>query len=76
MRKPICGCRSRTSRSGSVSGPGLAEDLLRDRELAEVVQAAGQARELDLLLVEPEACCDPRGELGHARRVATRVCVA
>ena len=27
---------------------GLLEDLFRDRELAEVVQAAGEARQLDL----------------------------
>ena len=52
---------------------GLAEDLLGDCELAEVVEAAGEPSELDLLLVEPEARCDPRGQLGHARGVATGV---
>ena len=74
IRKPICGWRSRTSRSGPV-GAGLAEDLLGDRELAEVVQATGEPSEFDLLLVEPEARCNPCGLLGHARRVTTRVCV-
>ena len=42
IRKPICGCRSSTSRSGVCQRTGLAQDLLRDRELAEVVQAAGR----------------------------------
>ena len=47
MRKPIWGCRSSTSRSGRERAR-LAEDLLGDRELADIVQAAGEAEELDL----------------------------
>ena len=55
---------------------GLAQDLLGDRELAEVVQAAGEPRELDLLLVEAEARRDAGREVGHARGMAARVRVA
>ena len=37
----------------------LAQDLLRNGELAEVVQAAGEARELDLLRVEARVASRP-----------------
>ena len=53
---------------GAGQRAGLAEDLLGDRELAEVVQAAREPGKLDLLLVEAEARCDPCGELGDARQ--------
>jgi len=55
---------------------GLAQDLLGDRELAEVVQARGEAGELDLFLREAEP---PRGSGGQVRdplRVAACVDVA
>ena len=55
---------------------GLAQDLLRDRELAEVVQAARQPCQLDLLLVEPDALGQPRGEVGDPAGVAAGVGVA
>ena len=44
--------------------PWLAEDLLGDRKLAEIVQAARKPRELDVLLVEAEVGGDARGQLG------------
>ena len=55
---------------------GLPQDLLRNSELAQVVEAACQACELDQLLVEAEACCDFRGQFGYSRRMAARVRVA
>ena len=45
---------------------GLAQDLLGDRQLAEVVQACGQSRQLDLLVVEAEPRGEPRREVGDA----------
>ena len=45
---------------------GLAQDLLGDRELAEVVEARREASELDVLLAEAEPDGDPRRELGDA----------
>src|SRR3954454_12969742 len=51
----------------------LAQDLLRDRELAEVVEASGEARELDVLGIEPDAGRDARGEVADALGVAARV---
>jgi hypothetical protein len=56
--------------------PGLAQYLLGDRELAEVVQACGQARELDVLLRQPEAPGHTGRELGDALRMAAGVDVA
>src|SRR5439155_22165028 len=44
---------------------GLAQDLLRDRELAEVVEARREPGQLDLRLVDPEPPGDPRRELTH-----------
>src|SRR5207248_8404555 len=55
---------------------GLAQDLLRNRELADVVQAAREPRELDLDLVDAEPARDPRGQLADALRVTSRVRVA
>jgi hypothetical protein len=52
MRKPICGMALEDEALGLVQGAGLAQDLLGDGELAEVVQAPGQAGELDLLGLE------------------------
>ena len=52
---------------------GLAEDLLGDGELSEVVQAAGDAHQLDLLRLEPQLLGDARGELPHDERVTARV---
>src|SRR5204863_1081214 len=51
----------------------LSQDLLRDRELAEVVQAAGEARELDLFAIEADAVRNAGREIAHALRVATGV---
>ncbi len=76
IRKPICGWRSRIEPLGAGERPRLAEDLLGNRKLAEIVEAAGEAGQLDLLLVEPEPRCDPGGELGDARRVTARVGVS
>ena len=45
---------------------GLAQDLLRDRELAEVVEAAREAGQLDLLLIQAEPLRDPGSQLGDA----------
>src|SRR3954454_2073870 len=55
---------------------GLAEDLLGDRELAEVVQAPGEPGQLDLLLVEAESGRDAGREVGDAGGMAARVRVA
>ena len=76
MRKPICGWRSRTSRSGIGQRAGLAQDLLRDGELAEVVQAAGETRELDLLGVESQALRDLGGQFADPLGVTPGVRVA
>ena len=54
----------------------LAQDLLRDRELAEVVEAAREAGQLDLLLVEADALGQAGGQVRDAARVAARVGVA
>src|SRR5206468_3635931 len=61
-------------RSGE--GAALAQDLFGQGELAEVVQDAGDADELDLLRLEVHAARDARGELADSVRVATRVGVA
>src|SRR5581483_4397714 len=47
----------------------LAEELLRDRELAEVVEVAREARELDGRLVRAEPARDPRRVVADALRV-------
>ena len=60
------GARARAARR-SVRGRRLAQDLLRDRELAEVVQAAGEADQLDLVRAQAEAL----GDLAR-RAAATR----
>ena len=52
---------------------GLAQDLFRDRELAEVVQARREPCQLDLLVGQPEAARRAGGQLGHALRVASGV---
>src|SRR5439155_23403092 len=49
---------------------GLAQDLVRDRELAEVVETAGKPDELDLLGVDADPRGDPRCELADAERPA------
>ena len=55
---------------------GLAQDLLGNRELAEIVQAAREARDLDLLLVEADPLREAGGEVGDAARMAAGVGVA
>ena len=54
----------------------LAQDLLRDRKLAEVVQRAGEARQLDLFRVETDARRHACSELRHALRMRAGVSVA
>ena len=61
---------------GLVQRAGLAEDLLRDGELAEVVQAAGEACELDRLRVEAHPLGHAGCELADHVGVAARVRVA
>ena len=61
---------------GLVQGAGLSQDLLRDGELAEVVQAPGQACELDLLGLEAHSLGHARGELADHVGVRARVGVA
>ena len=61
---------------GLGQGAGLAQKLFWDRELAEIVQARREARELDLLVGETEPARRPRGQLRHALRVAAAVGVA
>src|SRR5262245_49495920 len=51
----------------------LLEDLLGDRELAEVVQAPGEARQLDLRRRQVELLGYRPGDRGHPLRVAARV---
>jgi hypothetical protein len=57
-------------------GPGLVQDLLRDQELPDVVEAAGDADELDLLAVQPEPDREPGRELADVVRMAADVDVA
>ena len=59
-----------------VQGVRLAEDLLRDRELAEVVEIAGEPGQLDRRLVRAEAACDSRRVLADPLRMAARVGIA
>src|SRR5262249_61767873 len=59
-----------------VQGPRLAQDLLGNCELAEVVQARGEPRQLDLPLVEPEAAADARCKLADALRMTARARIA
>src|SRR5207253_3993486 len=59
-----------------VEGRAFAQDFLRDAELADVVEAAGETNEVDLLLVEAQAQRDPGREVGHALRMAAGVRVA
>src|ERR671918_3009299 len=54
----------------------LAQDLLGNRELAEVVQAAGEACELDVFGLEAHALGDAPRDLADHVRVAAGVCVA
>ena len=51
----------------------LAEDLLRNRQLPEVVKRPGEARQLDLFRVQTEPQRDSRGQLRDALRVAAGV---
>ena len=54
----------------------LLQDLLRNGELAEVVQAGGEARQFDLLGVEAESHRDAGGQFAHPLRMEARVGVA
>src|SRR5258707_7504427 len=54
----------------------LTQDLLGNRELPEIVEAAGEPDQLDLRLVDSEPSCDPRRQLAEPLRVAGRVYVA
>ena len=54
----------------------LAEDLLGDRELAEVVEVAGEPGQLDRRVVRAEAARDSRRVVADALRVAAGVRVA
>ena len=51
----------------------LTEDLLGDRELAEIMQSAGETDELDVLGGEPKAAGDLGGKLTDRVRVAARI---
>ena len=55
---------------------GLAQDLLRNGELAEVVEAARETCELDLLRIEAQPRRDARDELADALGVTPRVRIA
>src|SRR6476620_6286132 len=55
---------------------GLAKDLLRNGELAKIVQSPCETCELDLLHVEPEPLRDLRGELADPVGVSAGVRVA
>ena len=57
-------------------GAGLLEDHVGDRHLSDVVQQAGQARPLDVLVRQPELPRQRVGELGHADRVRTELGMA
>src|SRR5205085_7235770 len=54
----------------------LAEDILRDRELAEVVEIAGEPRQLDPGLVCAQATRDPRRVVADPLRMAPGIGVA
>ena len=55
---------------------GLAQQVLRKRELAEVVQARGEPDQLDLLAIEAEPDGDVDRELGDSMRMEAGVDVA
>src|SRR5215217_4009499 len=61
---------------GLVQGAGLAQDLLGDGELSEIVQGAGQACELDLLALEAHFLGHPCRELPDHVGVGARVGIA
>ena len=56
--------------------PGLAQDRVRDADLADVVQRRGDADALDLLRRQPDAPRDELAVQAHALRVAARVAIA
>src|SRR2546425_791453 len=51
----------------------LAEDLLRNPDLADVVQEGSDLDRLELFAVVPKASCERHGDGGHAARVTARV---
>jgi hypothetical protein len=57
-------------------GAGLPQNLLRNRQLAQIVEASGQPDELDLFGVEAEQAGDSGRELGDDVGVAAGVPVA
>ena len=57
ISEPVDGCCCMTSRSASVSGPGLEEDRVGHGDLADVVQ---QEAELDLRVVAEAHARRPR----------------
>ena len=65
-----------TSRSGFRQGVRLLQDLLRDRELAEVVQAACEPHQLDVRGGQLELLRDRAGDRGHSLGMAAGVHVA
>ena len=76
IRDPISVWRSITWRSAVDSGPPLQRISSRHRELAEVVQPAGQPRELELVVGQRELLADPNGQRRYSLGVAARVGVA
>ena len=76
MRKPICGWRSSTSRSVSESGPGLRRISSGIASLPRSCRLPGEACQLDLLAIDPEAGCDPGRQVGNPLGVRAGVRVA
>ena len=56
--------------SSSSSGPGLRDDRVGDRDLADVVQLGGEQDVFELLAVEAELAADGAGEVGDAAEMA------
>ena len=55
---------------------GLGENRIRDRDLAEVVQLAGLAEEVELLDGESEPLADARGEITDAVQMVVKLGLA
>ena len=69
IRSPTMVCCRTNAHSRSSSGPGLREDLVRHRELAEVVELGGSVELLELVSAESEHPPDLRCERADADEV-------
>ena len=76
MRSPMIVWRRMNSHSPASRRPGLAQDRVRDGDLADVVQLGGVTDLGDLAGREPEHARRRLGELGHRAEVHADLRVA